>query len=175
MRAVSLSLTLTGIRPTSDERFQHVPTDSPTLEEKSDLEGSWARPDEEFFAAGACHVLAGTFLETYPSAGFRALLIQPGEGFRGRHVVAASSSMVFDCRGWTPREQFLRLYSEAYCAVFPGWTYNLVGVDDPIGWNFCNEHKHRHPSQFIRSPDSRAKAFLLGFPPPTVPFGAKTT
>src|SRR5450432_3316565 len=135
-----------------------------TAEEISDLEASWARPDDEFFAAGACHVLAGMFLEAYPFAGFRALLIRPAPSFRGSHVVVASSALVFDCRGWTPRERFLSLYSDAYRAVFPDWQYELVAVDDPIGRAFCNEHRHRHPSQFFQNPLARAKEFLRKFP-----------
>ena len=137
---------------------------SRTPEQKADLAGAWAQPDEDFFAAGACHILAGAFLETYPSAGFHALMLQPADGFRGGHVVATNDADVFDCRGWTPRETFLRRYSEACQKVYPGWFCKLVVVDQPLSWSFAREFGHRHPSQFYRDPLPRARAFLIRFP-----------
>ena len=137
-----------------------------TPKQKADLAGSWARPDEDFFAAGACHILAGAFLETYPHAGFHALMLQPVEGFRGGHVVVANGSRVFDCRGWHEREDFLLLYTENCRALYPGWSCTLTVIPDPLGWDFCRAHTHRHPSQFFRDPLPRAKAFLRTYPAP---------
>src|SRR5690242_955039 len=79
-----------------------------TPEQKADLEASWARADEEFFGSGACHILAGAFLEKYRQTGFNALMIAPATGFRGSHVVIANEHHVFDCRGWSRRDKFLR-------------------------------------------------------------------
>ncbi len=52
-------------------------------------------------------------------------------------------------------------------ALLPGWSSTLVDVDDAIGWDFCRAHHHRHPSQFLRDPLPRARAFVLRFPLPT--------
>jgi hypothetical protein len=136
-----------------------------TPEEKADLEGCWARSDEDFFGSGGCHVLAAAFLEARPHLRFRALMIQPAQGFRGGHVVVASATVVFDCRGWSLRDQFMQSYSEAMCRLSPGWSYTLLEIDNPIAWEFCREHEHRHPSQFFRDPMARARAFLSRFPP----------
>jgi hypothetical protein len=134
-------------------------------EEKADLEASWARPDEEFFGSGACHVLAGAFLEAHHLGDFRALLIQPGAGFRGAHVVVANDRLIFDVRGWNPRGSFLEQYQSAMDSVSPGWSYSLTAVSDPIGWDFCEAHAHRHPSQYKQNPMPRARAFIARFPP----------
>jgi hypothetical protein len=135
-----------------------------TPEEKADLDASWARPDEEFFASGACHVLAAAFLEAREHAGFHAIMIQPAAGFRGVHVVIANDDTIFDCRGWNPRDSFLQYYAEAMSGLSPGWSYTLASVTDPIGWEFCRTHRHRHPSQFKQDPMPRARAFLARFP-----------
>jgi hypothetical protein len=139
-----------------------------TPEEKADLVGSWARADEDFFGSGACHVLAGAFLQAYPSSGFRALMIRPTNGARGGHVIVADETTVFDCRGWNRRDDFLCRYALALCAVYPGWSYTLASSDDPMGWEFCRMHNHRHPSEFVRDPVLRAKGFLQRFPKPGV-------
>ena len=138
-----------------------------TAEEKADLEVSWARPDEDFFGAGACHVLAGAFLRAYPDAGFHALHIQPASGFRGGHVVVTNGAWIFDCRGWNRNAGFLNNYEQALRALQPGWSCALHVVDDPIGWDFCRAHRHRHPSQFARDPVARAALFLERFPGPS--------
>ncbi len=67
-----------------------------TAEEKADQELSWSRPDEDFFAAGACHVLAAAFLSTYPGAGFEAWSLWPKAGHRGGHMVVMRDDLVFD-------------------------------------------------------------------------------
>jgi hypothetical protein len=134
-----------------------------TPAEKADLEGSWRRSDEDFFGAGACHVLASVFLDLHPSSGYRTLLIVPSVGHRGRHVVVASTELVFDFNGYTPRSfyfaELLRLHRERE----PDWTASLVEVElevDPAGWEFCLKYAHRHPTQFFRDPLPRARAFI---------------
>lgn len=139
---------------------------SRTAEQKADLGGSWSRPDEEFFTAGACHILAGVFLETYPNNRFQAWMIRPSPGFRGGHVVVSDGSWIFDGRGWYSKEDYLRRYAESCQAIYPGWTYRLENVDEVLGWDFCRAYHHRHPSQFFADPILRAKTFLRQFSPP---------
>ncbi|MDB6168832.1 MAG: hypothetical protein JWM88_1696 [Verrucomicrobia bacterium] len=139
---------------------------SRTPEQKADLEWTWERCDEDFFAAGACHILAGTFLEMHPAAGHHALMLQPAEGFRGGHVVATDGTTVFDCRGWSPLAVFLHRYTEGCRAIYPGWNCTLVKVAAPLSWAFARETNCRHASQFFRDPIPRAQAFIRGFPPP---------
>jgi hypothetical protein len=81
-----------------------------TAEEKADQRLSWSLPDEEFFASGACHVLAAAFLKTYPDAGFEAWSISPRGGQRGSHMVVVRDDLVFDWAGYSRRDDFLADY-----------------------------------------------------------------
>jgi hypothetical protein len=138
-----------------------------TKAEKSDRGLSWARPDIDFFGAGACHILAAAFIDSYPDAGFRAVMLKPVEGHvRGAHVVVSNGHQIFDCRGWHEHFTFLTMYSAAMQSQFPGWSCRLLHIDRPDGWDFCKAHNHRHPSQFILDPLLRAKTFLAQFPGP---------
>ncbi len=137
-----------------------------TEEEKADPRLFWLRPDEEFFAAGACHVLAGSFLAMYPRAEFAPWRIRPRNG-RGGHIVVVRKNLVFDCAGYSGRDDFLTEYVEAMRTVFPDWRCDFDQLDmDPIGWEFCRTQNHRHPSQFPYDPIPRAEAFVRRFPSP---------
>ncbi len=83
-----------------------------TVEEKADQNLSWTRPDEEFFAAGACHVLAAAFLAMYPEAEFRAWRFAPRAGYRGSHMVVVREDLVFDWAGYARRDVFLVEYDQ---------------------------------------------------------------
>jgi hypothetical protein len=133
-------------------------------EEKSDLVASWSRGDYEFFSSGACHILAHVFLREYPGLGYRAVLIRPIAPKRGTHVVAASAKWVFDANGLTEREAYLQDYFAQQRARDASWSADIVElVHDPASWEFCREHRHRHPSQFLHDPIPRAVAFLKTF------------
>lgn len=137
-----------------------------TPEQKADLGWNWARPDYEFFAAGACHVLAAAFLLEYPEARFQAWRVEPDVGQRGAHVVVASDEWVFDWAGYEKRNAFVSGYCGALRALFPSWQARFVKLElDPIGWDCCRRHQHRHPSQFLHDPMPRARAYVRRFPP----------
>lgn len=131
-----------------------------TSEQKKDPLGSWNWKDEDFFARGACHVLCAVFLREHVDTDFKATLILPLNKFRGRHVVAATSTVVFDWRGFTPREAFLAAYAEAYRSRYPDWNYSLVSLDDPLSGDFCAQYNHRRPDQFPHDPVPRAQSYL---------------
>jgi hypothetical protein len=140
-----------------------------TPEQRADQDLSWSRPDEQFFASGACHVLAAAFLMTYPRAGFSAWTLVVDQGQRVAHVVAAREAEVFDVWGYTPRAQFLTEYTAAMRVWFPDWRADFQPLDaDPMGWDFCRARDHRHPTQFRHDPLERAVAFLRRFPPPAL-------
>lgn len=139
-----------------------------TPEEKADLALSWSRPDEEFFASGACHVLAAALLRTFPKSGFEARRIRPTLGQRAGHVVVAREDVVFDCRGYTCRKAFFGEYRDAVRRLILDWDAEFVPLDlDPIGWDYCRATRSRHPSQFFQDPMPRALAYMSRFAPPT--------
>jgi hypothetical protein len=137
-----------------------------TPEEKADLDSCWSRPDEEFFASGACHVLAAAFLIEYPEAGFQPWRFAPSAGHRGGHMVVVRDELVFDWAGYERRDAFLLDYFAAMREIFHDWEARFIPVEsDPVGWEFCSLHNHRHPSQFLHDPLPRARAFAGRFPP----------
>jgi hypothetical protein len=136
-------------------------------EEKADPRLSWSRPDEEFFASGACHVLTAAFLLEYPAAGFSSWGVRPSTGDRGSHVVAIRGDLLFDWAGYSDREVFVSSYVEAMRMLVPGWDAELVPLKmDPIGWDFCKLTCSRHSSQFPHDPLPRALSYVRRFPPP---------
>ena len=139
-----------------------------TLQEKQDAEWCRSRSDEEFFASGACHALAGVFLTMYPSSGFRAWRVCPEAPHRrGSHVVVARGDVVFDWLGYSNREDFLKGYVHAMRGLCTDWGCKLIELGlDPIGSTFCDTQHHRHPSQFPHDPTPRAQAFIRYFAHP---------
>jgi hypothetical protein len=73
--------------------------------ERRDQELAWNRPDQAFFAAGACHILAWTFLETYPDAGFQIVALRKLGDEHPCHVIATDNHRAFDHAGWTRLER----------------------------------------------------------------------
>jgi hypothetical protein len=141
---------------------------SRTSAEKADLEKSWLRSDEDFFGAGACHVLAHAFLAMYPNAGYRPLMVVPAKEQRGRHVIVASCRHVFDFNGYTARALYFTELERLHRERDATWSAELVELHvDPAGWVFCRKYGHRHPSQFFRDPLARAREFVqrAGSPP----------
>lgn len=134
-----------------------------TPSEKADLLASWNRLDEQFFAAGACHILAGAFLDARVPSGFSAYLLEPAAGFRGGHVLVADETTTFDWRGYRPRREYLAFLAQERSSFMPGWHYSLVAIPDPLGWPFCRRYRHRHPSQFPHDVVARAKRYLGRF------------
>ena len=135
-----------------------------TEEQKRDLIRSWRRPDRPFFAAGACHVLAAAFLETYPSAGFRPFLILPARGLRGSHVFVSNSNIVFDYHGFSKHDYYLSHYFSKIRRFFPQWHGEVIGLNEsPISVSFCGAHNCRLPSQYLHDPLPRAFAYLSRF------------
>jgi hypothetical protein len=138
-----------------------------TPEQRADQAQSWARPDEQFFASGACHVLTAAFLRAYPDAGFSAWGLVAEHSQQTVHVVAAREDAVFDVWGYTPRAEFLEEYTAAMRVRFPDWSAEFQPINvDPIGWEFCRARDHRHPTQFSQDPLARALAFVGRFPAP---------
>lgn len=132
-----------------------------TPAQKVDLAACWLRSDQEFFSSGACHILAGAFLEAHPRSVFQAYLLQPAGGFRGAHVLVAGDDVTFDWKGYQPRSDYLRSFEQERQMTMPGWYCSMIPVSDPLGWRFCRRFHHRHPSQFPDDVLARARRFCL--------------
>ena len=128
-----------------------------TAEERSDQELAWRRPDQAFFAAGACHILAWEFVARHPSyriAGLRKV----GEKSPS-HVIATDGTWAFDHDGWT-REAEILAATAAYESD-GGW--ELLPITTDLA-GFCADHWHRMPKNYHEDPRPRARAYLARFP-----------
>ena len=132
-----------------------------TAAQKEDLAASWLRPDREFFSAGACHILAGVFLEAHPASEFAAYLLQPASDFRGGHVLVVGNEVTFDWLGYQERGDYLTRLEQQRRLAMPGWHCSMVPIANPLSWTFCRPFHHRHPSQFPHDVMARARRFLL--------------
>jgi hypothetical protein len=87
---------------------------------KKSPEKRWALPDRIFFGYGACHILAGAFLERAPLQGFYGERIVPNEGFWGNHIYVTDGVLAFDYHGYSARERLLGHHRE-------GWAPKMLG------------------------------------------------
>jgi len=139
-----------------------------SAEQKQDVAGSWHRPDRPFFAAGACHILATAFLDSYPNSGYRPFLLLPDPGFRGTHVFVSNGKLIFDYHGYTDYDRYFRHHQKKIHRFFPSWRGQVLALKvSPIDESFCREYSHRLPSQYLHDPLPRALAYLKRFPMPT--------
>ena len=128
-----------------------------TPAERADQELAWQRPDQAFFAAGACHILAWEFVARHPSyrvAGLRKV----GEK-NPSHVIATDGTWAFDHDGWTPEAELLAATAE----YEPETRWELMPITTGLA-GFCADHRHRLPEQFHADPRPRARAYLDRYP-----------
>lgn len=137
-----------------------------TAEERKDPFLSWARDDQAFFAAGACHILAEMFRQLHYGEGYKMIFIKPKDNKPGMHVYVTNGVWAFDHNGWTLEEELLRVTKTAYAKRYEGWDFERIVVGDELGSfeAFCHENNHRLPWQFAYLPWERAHAYIKKFP-----------
>lgn len=131
----------------------------------------WALGDRQFFACGACHILAYAFLERYARAGFGAVWIKPAPGHIGNHVIATDGKLAFDYHGFSAWPHLLSHTVRKAERLIPGWSHTLVPLPHDV---LISEAKSktidglwlRGPEQFLHDALPRARAYLDRFTPP---------
>ncbi len=128
---------------------------------KKDPERRWALPDRIFFGYGACHILAGAYLERPPLDGFFAERIIPAEGFFGNHVYVTDGIIAFDYHGYSARNRLLSHHPNAWAGSHPGWDCAIERVDFPLlDTSALNQRKMLGPDQYLHDPVARAQRFI---------------
>jgi hypothetical protein len=128
----------------------------------------WHQPDRQFFANGACHILAYAFLERYEDLGFRARWIRPANGRAGNHIFVTDQRNAFDYHGLTTEDALLSLMFRRARRFLPGWQATLVDLPTDI---LISESRSREidglwlrePQQFLHDALPRARRFLDHF------------
>jgi len=140
----------------------------PKVDVKNDPVRRWHRPDRQFFANGACHVLAYAFISRYPALGFHARWIKPAPGYSGNHIYVTDGKVAFDYHGLTTEQRLLSLAFRRAPRFFPGWSATLVDLPTDA---LVSEQKSRQfeglwlrePMQFLHDALPRAHEFLARF------------
>lgn len=133
----------------------------PKINLKNDPRKRWMQSDRVFFGFGACHILAGVFLEGPEHSGFWGEWIVPDEGFTGTHMYATNGVLAFDFHGYSLRENLLRKYWASHHKHCQGWKAKVVQIDFPLlDTKELNKRKHLGPDQYFADPRPRAKRFI---------------
>ena len=128
---------------------------------KKDPVRRWALPDRIFFGHGACHILAGAFLEDPPLEGFHAERIVPAEGFAGNHIYVTNGVVAFDYHGYSARHRLLQHHGRAWSSHSPGWTCTIETVDfDLLDTAELNGRRMLGRDQYLHDPLPRARNFI---------------
>ncbi|KLN59555.1 hypothetical protein WH96_16925 [Kiloniella spongiae] len=135
---------------------------------KKHPEKRWNQPDRVFFGFGACHILAGVYLENAPLDGFYGEWIVPVKGYKGHHMYVTNGSIAFDYHGYSQREKLLTHYWKGWRERYVGWDANIQKIDFPLLETVeLNKRKHLGPDQFFDDPIPRARQFISSFQHPT--------
>lgn len=128
---------------------------------KKNPERRWALPDRIFFGYGACHILAGVYLECPPLEGFYGERIISLGGQPGNHVYVTDGVVAFDYHGYCLRERLLAHHSSVWRTQYEGWSCEVVPVDfNLLSAADLNDRKMLGPDQFLHDAAPRARAFI---------------
>src|SRR3954451_12383895 len=96
-----------------------------TPRERADQRVSWERPDQAFFASGACHVLAWACRDAYPDRSIGIAAARFAGEQQVFHVYAVWDGWAFDHWGWNLEPELL-----AANEVFEGQALERVQITD---------------------------------------------
>ncbi|WVX50893.1 hypothetical protein ROLI_039930 [Roseobacter fucihabitans] len=135
---------------------------------KNDPEKRWYQSDRVFFGFGACHILAGVFLEDPPLEGFYGEWIVPAKGYSGTHIYATNGVLAFDFHGYSYRENLLAKYWRGQQKRCPDWAATIIEIDfHLLDTAELSKRKHLGADQYFNDPRPRAKQFISAIKPPT--------
>ena len=77
--------------------------------ERFDQQVSWLRPEQAFFAAGACHILASVCRDAYPDRGITVAAMRLAGDLQVSHVYATWDGWAFDHSGWNFESELLEV------------------------------------------------------------------
>lgn len=127
---------------------------------KTDPIVRWNLPDRIFFGHGACHILAGAFLDKAINPEFRAYWIKP-IAHPGHHIFVSDGEIAFDYHGYSVLERLQTHHRKVWEHQHPGWDATVESVDfDLFDTEELNCRSMRGPDQFFRDPVHRANRFL---------------
>jgi len=131
---------------------------------KQDPVRRWALPYRIFFGYGACHILAGVFLERYAELNWYALRITPEKGLSGSHVFVTDGRVAFDYHGYSGLKRLLRHHEDSWTRYFGEWQAEIARVDfSLLDTTQLNARNMRGPDQYYGNTIERTNNFLDRF------------
>lgn len=121
----------------------------------------WALPDRIFFGRGACHILAGCYLDQGIGPHFYAEHIVPDPGFAGSHIFVTDGRISFDFHGYALRDRLLAHHWRGWQARYPNWSGQVARVTfDLLDTASLNARKMLGPDQYHGDVLARAQTYL---------------
>ncbi|MBX2869557.1 MAG: hypothetical protein KTR18_12820 [Acidiferrobacterales bacterium] len=131
----------------------------PGIKKHPDLR--WALPDRIFYGHGACHILAGVFLQRYPESRYWAIWIKPRENYHGNHIFVTNGKIAFDYHGYSVLERLLIHHKKCWSSRFTGWSADIMRVDFPLlDTAELNSRNMRGPNQYFGDVIDRTNRYL---------------
>jgi hypothetical protein len=128
---------------------------------KTNPQRRWSLPDRIFFGHGACHILAGAYLDRPPICGFYSERIVPAGDQPGNHIYVTDGVVAFDFHGYSLRERLLRHHARAWSSRYEGWSCAVERVDfDLLSTADLNARKMLGPDQYLHPALPRAQGFI---------------
>lgn len=128
---------------------------------KQDPQRRWQLPDRIFFAHGACHILAGVFLQRFPDALFKAIWVKPIEGYYGSHIFVTNGSIAFDYHGYSKLERLILHHESGWSRRFPGWSADIVAVNfSLLNTAELNVRNMKGPDEYLGDAIQRSNQYL---------------
>lgn len=146
-----------GRRPWPALRFER------STRERASVGASWDRPDEAFFAAGACHILAFVMSASLGGGDDAEIVHLRPEDEGGDHMVVRRGDRGFDFNGWSDFETLVDVNvaaaRERYSAA---WSTRLVPVPGDLDgfFAYCAQHGHRLPHAYPGDVLARARTYI---------------
>ncbi len=136
----------------------------PDPEIKKDPYKRWHRPDRIFFGYGACHILAGVYLNQSQYCACYGEWIVPRHGLPGHHMYVTDGQISFDFHGYTRRDALLSHHRHGWSRRYEGWSADILRIDfDLLDTAALNARNHLGPDQFWADPIPRALDFIARF------------
>ena len=127
---------------------------------KEDPVVRWNLPDRIFFGHGACHILAGVYLQLNIDPLFEALWVKP-KTHPGMHVFVSDGDIAFDYHGYSRLDRLIQHHHKVWRHQYPDWEADIVTIDfDLLSELDLNSEGMRGPTQYHGDPVRRAQRFL---------------
>jgi len=120
----------------------------------------WNLPDRIFFGHGACHILAGVYLDACINSLFKSYWIKP-HAFPGMHVFVSDGQVAFDYHGYSTQARLEAHHRKVWTHQHPGWDAEVVPVDfNLLDTAELNQRNMRGPDQYLGDAEQRARDFI---------------